>query len=114
VTDEDEDRLADLLLRWEELRERGQDTAANELCQDQPRLIEELSHRIKALKATSWLDEPIDLDNDGSHLTESSADPRIFIGRYRLDDLVVTEPIDCSAVPSVAITVSMNPTAKES
>ncbi len=90
MTDEDEDLLADLLLRWEELRDGGQDTSANELCQSQPHLIEELARRIKALKATAWLDQPIGPDDDRPHPTESPAEPRTLIGRYRLDDLVAT------------------------
>ena len=59
MTNEDGEQLADLLLRWEELRELGQDTSAADLCPNQPHLVEELARRINALKATSWLDDPI-------------------------------------------------------
>ena len=43
MTDEDEDLLADLLVRWEELREQGHDVSALELCQGCPHLAEELA-----------------------------------------------------------------------
>ena len=59
MTDKDDDLLADLLLRWEELREQGQDVSALELCQGCPHLADELARRINALKVTSWLDKPL-------------------------------------------------------
>jgi len=91
VTDKDEEILAELLLRWEELRERGQDTPAAELCQEHPHLAEELARRIKALKAVSWMDKPLDPGDDGPDSEGSSdAKPRTLIGRYRLDDLIAT------------------------
>lgn len=49
--------MADLLLRWEELFELGQDTSASELAHGHPYLVDELARRIHALKATSWLGE---------------------------------------------------------
>ena len=91
MTDKDEEILADLLLRWEELRERGQETPAAELSQEHPHLIEELARRIKAMKAVSWLDKPLGPGDDGPD-SEGSTDakPRTLIGRYRLDDLIAT------------------------
>ncbi len=91
MTDKDEEILADLLLRWEELRERGQDTPAAELSQEHPHLIEELARRIKAMKAVSWMDKPLGPGDDGSDSEDSTdAKPRTLIGRYRLDDLIAT------------------------
>ncbi len=89
MTDKDEDLLADLLLRWEELREQGQDVSALELCQGCPHLTDELARRINALKVTSWLDKPVDVraadldsPNSGNH------EPRTLVGRYHLDQLI--------------------------
>jgi FHA domain len=49
-------RLADdLLLRWEELYEQGQDVAAKELCRESPELTSLLEERIKTLKAVAWI-----------------------------------------------------------
>jgi serine/threonine protein kinase len=54
----DEDRLADLLIRWEELYEMGQDVSAAELCQDCPELEKPLADRIADLKRVAWVTEP--------------------------------------------------------
>ena len=89
MTDEDEDLLADLLLRWQELREQGQDVSALELCQGCPHLADELARRINALKVTSWLDKPVDVpaaDLDASK--SGNHEPRTLIGRYHLDQLI--------------------------
>src|SRR5215475_14076174 len=47
------DRVGDLLLRWEELSERGESVAPEELCRDCPELLDELRRRIRALQALS-------------------------------------------------------------
>src|SRR5262249_2776166 len=45
------DRVEDLLLRWEELSERGESVTPEELCRDCPELLDELRHRVRALQA---------------------------------------------------------------
>jgi hypothetical protein len=50
-----EEQLEKLLLRWEELREAGQEVSVAELCRDSPNLAEELQHRIDALRELDWL-----------------------------------------------------------
>src|SRR5262245_52312166 len=45
------DQVEDLLLRWEELGERGESVAPEELCRDCPELLDELRGRIRALQA---------------------------------------------------------------
>src|SRR5262245_5594384 len=45
------DRVEDLLLRWEELSERGESVTPAELCRDCPELLDELRRRIRALQA---------------------------------------------------------------
>src|SRR5215472_14202738 len=42
-----DDRLVELLLRWEELRDQGQLISAEELCRDCPELLEEVRRRLK-------------------------------------------------------------------
>jgi Flp pilus assembly protein TadD len=85
----DEDRLADLLLQWEEMQEQGRDVAAEELCRDCPHLALMLARRIHALKATSWLAED---NNDGGDFSEqpgrNSPPPSPLAGRYRLDEKI--------------------------
>ncbi len=50
-----EDRLAELLLDWEELFEQGQDKTAEELCWNCPELKDELAERIAKLKLMNWV-----------------------------------------------------------
>jgi serine/threonine protein kinase/tetratricopeptide (TPR) repeat protein len=89
VTDKDEDLLADLLLRWDELREQGQDVSSLELCQGCPHLADELARRINALKVTSWLDKPIEVSaGDANVFKSENHEPRTLVGRYRLDGLI--------------------------
>src|SRR5262245_53051835 len=51
------DRVEDLLLRWEELSERGESVTPEELCRDRPELLDELRRRIRALQA---MDQALD------------------------------------------------------
>ena len=44
-----DDRMSDLLARWEELREQGQTVSAESLCADCPELAPELTRQIQAL-----------------------------------------------------------------
>lgn len=88
MTDSDEDILADLLLRWEELREKGQDTPAEQICQDHPHLVAEFTRRIKILTVTSWLDHPQAGKDCLSEAPDVPAEPRTLASRYRLDTLI--------------------------
>ena len=89
MTDTDEDLLADLLVRWEELREQGRDVSALELCRGCPHLADELARRINALNVTSWLDKPVEVPApDPNAVPSGSHAPRTLAGRYRLDDLI--------------------------
>lgn len=89
MTDEDEELLAELMLRWDELREQGQDVSSIELCQACPHLSDELEHRIDALRAFDWLDQPIEASDTDDEVLETVTHPqRTLAGRYRLDDLI--------------------------
>src|ERR1051325_2817047 len=46
-----DERLGDLLEQWEELHERGENTALEELCPDCPDLLEPLRRQVAALLA---------------------------------------------------------------
>lgn len=89
MTDRDKELLAELLLKWEESYERGQDTPATELAKDHPELVTELARRIKVLKTISWLDKPLDDDPSGDDPpTLPPHSPRTLSDRYRLDELI--------------------------
>jgi hypothetical protein len=60
-----EDRIQELLEKWDDLRKLGQELSAEELCQDCPELLDEVRKRIEALKATNWLDKPLENGNNG-------------------------------------------------
>ncbi len=81
-----DDRLTDLLLRWEEAWEIGQDIPASRLCADCPELIDPLQEKIDALKKMEWMnaDEATDEDRpDGEDFIG-----RTLAGRYRIERLV--------------------------
>lgn len=86
----DEELLLDLLMRWEELKNRGQSVSIAALCRDRPNLRDELEKRIKALEATAWLEKPSDDEDspDCEEQTPTPSDPRILSGRYRLESLI--------------------------
>ncbi|HQX51052.1 MAG TPA: protein kinase [Planctomycetaceae bacterium] len=89
MTDKDDDLLADLLLRWDELREQGQDVSSIELCQGCPHLADELARRIHALEVTAWMDRLLDdYVTESFASTSNSFEPRTLACRYRLDDLI--------------------------
>lgn len=79
----DDEILADMLLRWEELHEKGQEASAVELCGECPHLAPLLAERIQALKVTAWMERP---DDDGGTQPDPATPsaPRTLAGRYRL------------------------------
>src|SRR6266542_1376408 len=50
-----DERLDELLLRWEELADGGRDVSIDELCRDCPELIDELRRRVDGLREVAWL-----------------------------------------------------------
>jgi serine/threonine protein kinase len=88
VMPDDEELLAELLIQWEELYERGQDKPARELCKDHPHLADELGRRIAAMKATDWLNNPDPPAGAPPAIAVQPLQGRVLAGRYRLDDLI--------------------------
>lgn len=88
MKEEDEELLADLLLRWDELREQGQDISSIELCQACPHLSQELEHRILAQKKFDWLDKRIELDDTDDNDGNFAREPKTLGNRYRLDAII--------------------------
>src|SRR5262245_24676617 len=87
-----EESLTDLLLHWEELCEQGQEISAEELCRGCPEHAAELSRRMHALKAMSWVMETVELTDwptpshrEGKGFGNTLSQPRTLAGRYRLE-----------------------------
>ena len=59
-----DDRLQQLLELWDDLRKQGREPSPEELCENDPHLLDEVRKRITALKATNWLEKPFN-DNNG-------------------------------------------------
>ena len=50
-----DERIADVLLTWEEGREQGQPVSAEDLCRDCPELLDAVKERIRLLENAGWL-----------------------------------------------------------
>jgi tetratricopeptide (TPR) repeat protein len=81
----DEEKVAELLLRWEELHAQGQHVPPEELCQDCPHLAPLLARRIHALKVTAWMEQDGGNDPLDPPAGSEAPPPRTLGGRYRLD-----------------------------
>lgn len=96
----DDNRLDDMLHRWEQGIEEGRDMRADELCHDCPELIPTVQAGIESLKRLAWLkqveqeiNKPFDLNINTSQTpfleAVPSADvPQVVGERYRLDTLI--------------------------
>ena len=60
----DQDKVDDLLDRWEDGWEQGEEISVDVLCEDAPELVDEVRLQIRALKETNWLFESDDEDCD--------------------------------------------------
>ena len=76
-----EDRIGDLLLRWEDEFDKGHDMPAAELCRECPELVEEVAQRIGALKRTAWI---MRMSEDAPP-SDPPLTGTVLAGRYRLD-----------------------------
>lgn len=74
----DEERVADLLLTWEEARERGNAITAEELCRGCPELLDAVRDRIRLLEKTAWMSGP----------AKPPQQPRTLAERYVLEALI--------------------------
>src|SRR5579859_6900219 len=92
-----DDRIVEVLLRWEELYEQGQDVPAEQMCHDCPELVEAVAGGIADLKRVAWVnrphanekDETVHLGGRGKGRRSSSAPfPSMLAERYRLEGLI--------------------------
>lgn len=80
------EQLANLLLKWEEAWDSGQEFTASELCPDAPELAEHLEQQISILKRMAWMKEDASLpDRSGSH---DNLVGSVFANRYEIKSLL--------------------------
>jgi serine/threonine protein kinase len=60
----DEEQFRQLVDRWEDLHEQGQDASVEELCRDYPHLEDRLRKWVRLLRASDWLCKPM-VDGNG-------------------------------------------------
>ena len=92
MTPEQRNRLADLVVQWEDLYRQGQDTPVDVLCKNAPELADTLARHIAALKRVAWLDKKLEDDGDDPPVgpSDEPRSPKVLAGRYRLDELIAT------------------------
>jgi serine/threonine-protein kinase len=84
-----DDRIADLLEKWEEAADQGHELPVEELCRECPECMDEVRWRITALKKTNWTKKPL---TDEPTLGTKPADFGLpeTLGRYFLETLLGT------------------------
>lgn len=86
---EQQDLLADLLVKWEEAFDEGKDIPAAELCTECPHLTAELQTKIDSLKSTSWIKrDPARPLTDRREAEAKDFTGTVLMERYRLDQLL--------------------------
>jgi serine/threonine protein kinase len=87
LSDRPETLLADLLLKWEEAWDLGEDLTAELLCFDHPELEQPLKQLIEILKAMAWMKKD---PATGSHQDEAADDypGKTVGGRYQIESLI--------------------------
>ena len=80
-----DDRIAEIVMRWEEAFDHGQDLAVADLCADHPELVEGVARRIAALKGLAWIK---DIGAGGDVPQGERGPPNTLGGRYRIEGLI--------------------------
>jgi serine/threonine protein kinase len=85
-----QEKVEQLLARWDELRVHGQEVSAEQLASESPELLDELKAQVQRLKAMDWLDRPVN-ETPGSPNGQAGPGmpiPTTIGGRYRLERLI--------------------------
>ena len=87
---DDSERLSDLLLDAEEILEAGGEPSPVELCRHHPHLLVEFTRKLAALRATRWLNRPLDSQPPADLASGSVmvAPEKVLAGRYLLEKLL--------------------------
>jgi eukaryotic-like serine/threonine-protein kinase len=113
LTKDHDDQLAELLLKWEEAWDLGNDIPASTLCADCPELTQKLNDQIRLLKSMNWMKK----DASDELAVPNEVDLLIgktLAGRYRIDSIVgsgghgkVYKSFDPELQRDVAVKVSL-------
>jgi serine/threonine-protein kinase len=114
-----QERLDELLARWEELREQGREVSAEELAGGAPELLDDVNAAVRRLKAMDWLDAPPDPGDAGAAPKAPAPPgaglpvPPTLAGRYRLKERIavggfaeVWRAVDTALERDVAVKVT--------
>src|SRR5215813_6435122 len=85
----DNSRINELILRWVELREQGQDVSASELCRESPECREVLERRLGALRSLSGAGG--DTGQSASH-SFSTRPPAVEEAKYPFPPTHLSDP----------------------
>jgi len=88
MSEADNEKLTELLIRWEEAWDHGEDIPASQLCSDCPELAEELAGQIDALKKMAWMKDDATDDTDNEVELSDPLISKTLGGRYRIDELI--------------------------
>jgi hypothetical protein len=119
------DTIGDLLAKWEEAWEHGNDIPAVELCADHPELREVVEQKIDRLKRMSWMVRSSGSDSDSSNGDDcvggDGSDSLLgttLAGRYRIETFIaeggfgrVYKAIDSELQRAVAVKVARSGSA---
>lgn len=64
-----DDHLYDLVIQWDQRRQLGEEVSPEDLCADQPELLDELKSCISDVQMTDWAFEPDDDEDDDDFLS---------------------------------------------
>jgi len=82
IDEEKDNQISDILLRWEEACEQGEEIPIDKLCKDYPDLKPQVQKQIDALKQMSWMTS----ESESSDLDEPL--PEIIADRYQVEKLL--------------------------
>jgi serine/threonine protein kinase len=83
-----DEKLASLLIRWEEAWDLGEELSPVDLCADCPDLIPPLEDRIRALKQMAWMKTDAGQGNDQENETPDVLLGQTLAGRYHIERLI--------------------------
>lgn len=78
---ENDDKIAELLIEWEESWEQGVEIPAEDLCRHNPELLEIIQQKVSALKEMAWVKED-------AEYSDAQNVPKILANRYELRDQI--------------------------